>query len=331
MLLQYLNLFETDAEWNLAAEQYVFDALPRDRSYFMLWQNRNAVIIGKYQNTLAEIHADYVREHQIQVVRRLSGGGAVYHDLGNLNYTLITDAEGLGKLDLSLFCRPVQRALRALGIPAELTGRNDLTVKGKKISGSSQYIRQGRVMHHGTLLYDSDLEAVSLALRADADKLQSKGVASVRSRVANIRPFLPKDLSLEEFRLLLLEQILAETPGEEYRFSLRDRETIEGIKNQRYSRWEWNFGRSPAASVEKKKRIEGCGTVSVFLTAEGGCISGLSFRGDYFSALDPELLADKLIGCRLQEEELSRILAETDPGLYLHGMTKDALIRLLLY
>ncbi len=331
MILNYILLPDTDAEWNLAAEQYVFDALPRDRSYFMLWQNRNAVIVGKYQNTLAEINADYVREKQIQVVRRLSGGGAVYHDLGNLNYTLISDAEGLGKLDLSFFCLPVLRALRALGLHAELNGRNDLTVDGKKISGSSQYIRQGRVMHHGTLLFDSDLDAVSRALHADAEKLESKGVASVRSRVGNIRPLLPKDLSLDAFRRLLLAQILAETPGEEYRFRPADLRAIEEIKNQRYARWEWNYGRSPSGSAEKKRRIEGCGTVSVFLTTDAGRIRSLSFRGDYFSTLEPELLAEKLVGIRLCEEDLNCALSDLDPGLYLHGMTREALIRLLLY
>ena len=171
--LFYLDLHTTDAAWNLAAEQYVFESLPRDRSYFMLWQNRSAVIVGKHQDTLAEINRPYVEAHGIQVIRRPSGGGAVYHDLGNLNYTIITDSGSTDRLDLSLFCQPVLRVLRALGVPAELTGRNDLTVEGRKFSGSAQYLRQGRILHHGTLLFDSDLGAVQQALRVDPEKIRS--------------------------------------------------------------------------------------------------------------------------------------------------------------
>lgn len=331
MKLNYLDLYTTDAAWNLAAEQYVFDALPRDRAYFMLWQNKNAVIIGKYQNTLAEINAEYVKEHQIQVVRRLSGGGAVYHDFGNLNFSFIADAEGLGQLDMRLFCLPVIRALRSLGVPAELNGRNDMTVDGKKFSGNSQYIRQGRVLHHGTILFDSNLEAVGRALQPDEEKLSSKGVPSVRSRVTNLRPYLDASLSLADFRSVLLAQILSETPGEEYAFSELDLQRIAEIREQRYARWDWNYGRSPAGNMEKKRRIEGCGTLSAFLGTDRGRISALQFAGDFFSTLGPDGLAERLIGAGLNEEELTMALSQLDPGLYLQGMTKDALIHFLLY
>ena len=206
--LSYLLPEGTDAPRNLASEQYVFDALPRDRSYFLLWQNRSAVIIGKHQDTLAEINRPFVEQRGIQVVRRLSGGGAVYHDLGNLNYTIITDAGSTEKLDMRLFCQPVLRLLRKLGVPAELTGRNDMTVDGQKFSGSAQYLRQGRILHHGTLLFDSDLSTVQQALRVDPDKIRSKGLASVRSRVTNLKPWLPAGMDLPRFRAALLEEIL---------------------------------------------------------------------------------------------------------------------------
>lgn len=331
MKLNYLNLYTTDAAWNLAAEQYVFDALPRDRNYVMLWQNKNAVIIGKYQNTLAEINAEYVKSHQIQVVRRLSGGGAVYHDLGNLNFSFIADTDGLGKLDLKLFCRPVIRTLQSLGVPAELNGRNDMSVEGKKFSGNSQYIRQGRVLHHGTILFDSDLDAVGRALHADAEKLQSKGVPSVRSRVTNLLPYLGGRMDLAGFREALLAHILGEQPGEAYEFTEEDLQAIREIREQRYARWEWNYGASPAGCLEKKRRIDGCGTVSAFLSTDKGRICELSFHGDFFSTLGPEALAQRLIGTRLEEEELASVLSDLDPGLYLQGMTRDALIRFLLY
>ena len=330
MKLNYLDLYTTDAAWNLAAEQYVFDALPRDRSYFMLWQNKNAVIVGKYQNTAAELNAAYIKEQGVQVVRRLSGGGAVYHDLGNLNFSFITDAGAMEKLDLSLFCRPVIRTLQKLGVPAELNGRNDMTVDGKKFSGNSQYRRQGRVLHHGTLLFSSDLEAVTRALHVDAEKLSGKGVSSVRSRVANLRDYLPPEIELPEFRALLLREMLSEAPGEEYRFSDEDLRSIESIREERYARWDWNYGLSPAAQIEKKRRVEGCGSVSVFLTTEGGRISALVFRGDFFSSREPERLSEKLIGVPLREDALSPALNGVDVGLYLQGMSREALIQILL-
>ena len=185
MKLSYLDLMTTDPSYNLAMEQYVFDCLPRDRMYFMLWQNDNAIIVGKYQNTIAEINEEAVRERGIRVVRRLSGGGAVYHDMGNLNFTFITDVGESNALDLKLFCEPVVRTLATLGVKAEVNGRNDITIDGKKFSGNSQYIRQGRVMHHGTIMFDSDLSVVSEALRVDPTKIQTKGIRSVRSRVTN--------------------------------------------------------------------------------------------------------------------------------------------------
>ena len=331
MKLNYLNLRETDAEWNLAAEEHVFDALPRDRMYFMLWQNRNAVIVGKYQNTLAEINTDFIREHQIQVVRRLSGGGAVYHDLGNLNYSFIADADPSGRIDLSHFCQTVIRALRSLSIPAELNGRNDMTVDGKKFSGNSQYVRQGRVLHHGTILFDSDLDAVGHALRVDAEKLRTKGVASVRSRVTNLRPYLNEAVSLSDFRDVLLREILCDMPGEEYRLTDEDRRMIDQIKAVRYGTWEWNYGRSPAANLEKRRRIEGCGTVCASLCTDHGRIASLCFSGDFFSSKDPEELAERFCGAPLNAEGLAQALNDTDPGLYLHGISREKLIELLLY
>ena len=172
-----------DPYFNLAMEQYVFDRLPREEDYFMLWPNENTIVVGKYQNTAAEVNASFVREHKIPVARRLSGGGAVYHDLGNINYTFITDAQKGSRLNFEKFCRPLVRVLQSLGVPAQVSGRNDVTIEGMKCSGSSQYIREGRIMHHGTILFDSDLDVLGKALIVPEDKIVSKGVASVRSRV----------------------------------------------------------------------------------------------------------------------------------------------------
>lgn len=328
-MLNYLDLTTTDPAWNLAVEEYVFDCLPKDRMYVMLWQNDNAIIIGKHQNTLAEINETYVREQGIRVVRRLSGGGAVYHDLGNLNFTVIADAEGDG-LDFGRFCDIVIRALAKAGIQAERNGRNDMTIDGKKFSGNAQYIRHGRVMHHGTILFDSDMSVLAGALRVDPSKIQAKGIKSVRSRVTNIRPYLPHDLTLEQFRAFLLESILEQFPGEAYNLTQQDLAAIQTIRENRYATWNWNFGHSPACTVMKKQRIEGCGTVAAYINMDQGRIKDISFRGDFFAAEDQTQLSQSLAGCPLEEAALTERLKKTDVSRYFMGLTPSLLVQLLL-
>lgn len=328
MKLNWLNLTTTDPAWNLAVEQYVFDNLPRDRMYLMLWQNDNAIIIGKNQNTHAQINQAFVQQHGIKVVRRLSGGGAVYHDMGNLNFTLIADAEGSTELNFRLFCGPVIRALAKVGVKAELNGRNDMTIDGRKFSGNAQYMRGGRVMHHGTILFDSNPEVLSGALQVDEEKIRSKGVQSVRSRVTNVRPHLPKDLTLPQFRKILLESILEETPGEPYVLTGQDLQAIDVIKRSRYDTWDWNYGKSPSCTIQKHRRFEGCGTVEAYLTVDRGVIREISFRGDFFSLEDPAALAALLAGCPHDPQALTNRIPER-VDRWFHGLSHQALLELL--
>jgi len=326
--MNYLNLKTTDPAFNLAVEEYVFDYLPRDRMYVMLWQNDNAIIIGKNQNTLAEINEAYVKEQGIRVVRRLSGGGAVYHDLGNLNFTVIADAQG-ESLDFGRFCALVVKALQRVGVKAEINGRNDMTIGGKKFSGNAQYLRQGRVMHHGTILFDSNASVLAKALQVDEAKIQAKGVKSVRSRVTNVRPCLPVDMTLQQFRQILLNTILEEEPGEEYVLTEKDLEIVETLKRERYDTWEWNYGHSPACTLHKKGRVEGCGTVEAFITLREGKISQIVFKGDFFGVSDPEQLASLLIGCRPDRASLEERLSQTEVSRYFMGMTITELLNIL--
>lgn len=325
----FIDVKTTDPAFNLALEQYAFDSLPRDRSWFLLWQNHNAIIIGRHQNTLAEINEEAVRARGIAVVRRLSGGGAVYHDLGNLNFTFIQDAAQGGQLDMGLFCRPVAQALRAMGVEAQVNGRNDITIDGQKFSGNSQYVREGRVMHHGTIMYSSDLDTVGQVLQVDPEKIRAKGVRSVRSRVTTVQSHMPRPLPLEQFKARLLEEISRERPMEPYALTWSDIAAVEAIKRSRYDRWEWNYGVSPPCDLLRRRRVEGCGLVEAHIRLVGGCITGVSFFGDFFSAAEPEELAELLRGCPLREEDLRERLEGVDVSRYFAGLTGDVLISLL--
>ena len=328
-MLYYIQSPSTDPHFNLALEQHVFDNLDQRHSYFMLWQNTSAVIVGKHQNTIAEINAAYIQEHEIAVVRRLSGGGAVYHDLGNLNFTFVADGTDQG-FDFSVFCKPVARALALLGVPVAISGRNDMTIDGKKFSGNAQYMKRGRVMHHGTILYNSDLEAMSRALNVPPDKITSRGIKSMPSRVTNIQPYLRQNRPIAWFRDALRDFMFQEHAMRTHTLTPHDLEEARRLQNTIYLQWDWNYGASPAYSIRKKRRVEGCGAIEVFMDVHEGSISGIAFYGDYFGNGDAAELARRLEGCALEENALRRTLSDLDIGLYFNNCDTDGLVSLLL-
>lgn len=296
----------------------------------MLWQNYNSIIVGYYQNTSREISASFVREKGIKVVRRLSGGGAVYHDLGNLNYTFIGNQNEKNRIDFDKFCSLIVEALAVIGVTAERSGRNDITIEGKKISGNAQYFYNGRVMHHGTLLFDSDLSVLTQALNVSKDKIESKGVRSITSRVTNIKPYLDRDMSLRDF-WMTLEQFLGENgKWEEYKLNQKDLSIIEEIKQSRYDLWDWNYGKSPDYNVLKERRIEGFGKIEIYLQVEKGIIISASMRGDFFASRELEKLCDLLIGHRLEYNELSHTLQNKALEGILHNLETSDLVKILI-
>lgn len=330
-MMKLIQSDSTDPGFNLALEQYVFDSLDRSCAYFMLWQNKNTVVVGKHQNTVAEINLPYVKEHNIRVVRRLSGGGAVYHDLGNVNFTFIDDCGETGAFDFSLFCRPVMHALERLGVRAELSGRNDMTIHGKKFSGNSQYVKQGRVMHHGTLLFDSNLDEVEQVLSVSKDKIESKGLSSVRSRVTNIRPYAADPaMDVSRFIRVLKNAMAEQFQMEEYALSLQDCEAILQLKERIYDRWDWNYGASPAYTIHKERRVEGCGKLEIYMDVREGLIREISFYGDFFGNGDPEELGNRLIGCPLEEAALISRLENMPISHYFYPMNRTMLVSILM-
>ena len=325
----YIESPSTDPRWNLALEEFVFSQMDPTKEYFMLWQNHNTVVIGKNQNTVAEINTDYVRDHHITVVRRLSGGGTVYHDLGNLNFSFIADAQNMNQINFERFCQPVVKTLQDMGVPAEVNGRNDMLIAGRKFSGNAQYTKHGRVLHHGTLMFSSKLDTVSCALRPNQKKLQSKGIASVSSRVCNISEFLPADITLTQFKQALLSNITGDASPKPYIFSSSELTTIEQIKQNRYDLWDWNYGYSPRYQITKERRIDGCGTLQISVDVDKGIIRDIQFLGDFFDYGNLNELSSLLKGCSIQTDALAQQLQRIDLNQYIRGLSASELVSIL--
>ena len=327
----YIESESFDPHFNLALEQYVFDNLDKNENYFMLWQNDNAIIVGKHQNTVAEINAEYTKENNIKVVRRLSGGGAVYHDLGNLNFTFIVSAGGgYEQFNFSDFCKPIIELLNSLGVNAVLNGRNDMSIEGKKFSGNSQYAKRGRIMHHGTIMFDSDLDIVGNSLVVSKDKIQTKGVTSIRSRVTNIKPHMQTDVSIEEFKRLLVHHVFKGAEVPQYHLTEEDIKKIEALASEKYRTWDWNYGSSPKYSVIKERRFEGVGGITLCMDVENGIIKDFDIYGDYFGNGDKSNLKEILVGKQLRKDVIEDSLKDICIGDYINKLEKDEFIDLLI-
>ena len=326
----YFESHDTDPYHNLALEQFIFDSF-REDNCFMLWQNHNSIIVGKHQNTVEEINTAFVKEMDIKVARRLSGGGAVYHDLGNLNFTFVTDADRQKGIHFSAFCKPIQEALSALGIPVEISGRNDMTVEGKKFSGNAQYVKNGRVMHHGTILYDSDLDILSRALKPGKDKIESKGIKSVQSRVTNIRPYMKTDMPVTDFWSALKDYMISAFSMRELRLTPEQHAEVKELRERVYSQWNWNYGKSPPYTLYKAGRIEGCGKIEILLDIEKeGKIKNIAFYGDFFGNREPGELGKILTGHYLNYDDLKAALNDIDISQYFYGLNSESFLALFL-
>ena len=316
----YLETESNDPAYNLAFEEYV-QTHRRNGNYLILWQNRNAVIIGRNQNAKEEINAAFVKAHDIKVIRRNTGGGAVYHDMGNLNYSFITDAGDIAQRTSQLFTAPVVGALRALGMDAQASGRNDILISGRKVSGTAQHIIQGRILHHGTLLFESNPEMIAGALNPDPTKFQSKSVKSVRSRVGNIRSLLPSDMTLEAFWEYLKSALSADgiIPT-----SLTDDELAEirKLKAEKYDTWDWNFGRSPKFQRKAKNRYSG-GALEINLSVADGYIQDILSVGDFLGLTPIEPLEAALKACIYQEAAVAAVLDRINLQEMLGGIEKQ--------
>ena len=325
------NLDSTDPRFNLALEEYVLRHAPDADDYLMFYVNRPSIIVGRNQNTIEEIDAELVAERDIQVVRRISGGGAVYHDLGNLNFSFHVPYDRTRFNRYEHFTRPIVEVLASLGVPAELGGRNDILAGGRKISGNAQFVSPPRMLSHGTLLFDSDLDAVGAALRPKPGKVESKGVKSVRSRVANISEFLASPLALVELRDAILVRLFGTADRSRIPtvpLTDDDRAKVHELSARKYRTWDWNFGENPPSNVQRAKRFP-AGELDVRIDVQGGRIAGLRIFGDFMGRSDVAHLEGRLVGLPYDRRAMQDALDGVALGEYFDGIPDEDVMLLL--
>jgi lipoate-protein ligase A len=297
----------TDPYFNIATDEYILKHIEED--CFMLWRNDKAIIVGQYQNTLAEINYDYVKEQNIAVVRRISGGGAVYHDLGNINFSFTQQGKNASLSDFEKFTRPIVQVLQSLGADARFEGKNDLMIDGKKIAGNAAHIHKNKILHHGCLLFASKIRDVSEALRINPVKYTDRAIKSVPKRVTNISDHLKSPVSLEEFTQKLMAHVLATYPNARpYAFTEEDKKKIEKLRDEKYATHEWNFGKSPEYNYKKAVRTGG-GLLEINLDVKNGRIERAKIFGDFFSEIGIKEVEDSLINIHHEEGAIRNTLS----------------------
>ncbi len=321
--MEFLTFSSLDPAFNLALEERLFDSLPPEHpGLFMLWQNGPSIIVGRHQCTAEEVNADFVRRENLPVVRRITGGGAVYHDTGNLNFSFIENANGQERVNFRRYLEPVREALRDVGVRAEISGRNDLEVDGRKISGSGQRIHRGKVLHHGTLLVDVDFGRLSEALSVDPEKIRSKGVASVRARVRNLSECWTPGTDMGTLKCCLLRHCAASAA----RLDMGDYAAAQALADSKYRQWSWNYGASPAFTEEKRRRFP-WGGVNLRLSVRNGRIADCRIYGDFFANAEIEDLENMLAGLQHEPGALAEALEDVPWELYFSGCDPEEMRR----
>ncbi len=317
-----------DAYFNIASEEYLLKKYPEEE-IFLLYVNAPSIIVGRFQNTMAEINIDYVTENNIKVVRRMSGGGAVYHDLGNLNFSFHTAAQGEDFSDFKKFTQPVVDLLQSLNVPAELKGRNDLLVEDKKFSGNAKLAKNGKIIQHGTILINSEMKVLGDALKINPLKYKDKAVKSNRARVTNLLPYLPANLTVESFKKLLIDYMLEydDKKGKVYQLSLQEIREIEELSREKYSTWNWNYGISPAYGFNKAIKVD-AGFIEVHLDVKNGVILDAKIFGDFFASKSIHEFEDLLKGERHEVENIKRIMRKIPLKEYFGDVNVDDVVDL---
>lgn len=326
--MKYIINKNRNPYFNLALDEYAMKHIDESEDFFFLWQNDPAVIIGKNQNTAEEINSQFIKDNDIKVARRVSGGGAVYHDEGNLNFTFIISVDDPGKVNYKKYVQPIVDALASMGITAELSGRNDILVDGLKISGNAQRLANGKLMHHGTIMFDLNVENMVRSLNVAPDKIISKGMKSVRSRVTNIKDRLPEGTEITEFWDQLQYYLSNEGQDEEIVLSEEDIKKIEFEAVNKFGTWDWIYGENPVFDLKNEKRFS-WGNLRLKMNVEASKIESIRFEGDYLGLSDVKDIEERLIGVRFSEEDVSNTLREFNLKEYFGADALEDIIELM--
>ncbi len=316
-----------DPRINLAIEEHLLRNVQVDDSILLFYINEPAVIMGRNQNSQQEIDPDYIREQGIHVVRRLSGGGAVFHDLGNLNFSFITPSRA-GLHDFARFTGPVIQVLRALGIDAELREKSAIFANDKKVSGNAQYAASGRMFSHGTLLFDTDVSMMLQALNPRKAVIESKAVQSVRRFVTNLKDLLDPSYDIYKLKADIVAAVFEGSQPERYLLDEEDWQAINQLSRDKYQSWDWNYGRSPKFNLQKSAQTE-AGKLDVRIDVAKGVIQGVKIYGDFIGPYLVSELEEQLVGLRHQREYLEETLDQIDLSRYFGGLRKEVLLQLL--
>ena len=328
--MKYIVSHSNNPAFNIALEAYAFREMLDEDEIFILWINEPTIVIGKHQNAIEEINKEYTDAHGIHVVRRLSGGGAVYHDLNNLNYTIISNKADEGAFDFKTFSKPVIDTLAKLGVKAEFTGRNDLEIDGKKFCGNAQAYYKGRMMHHGCLMFDVDTSVLADALKVSKDKIESKGIKSVRARVTNINDELPQKMDVQAFRDALLEQVKKENPDmTEYKFSEAELERIKQSEKEQFGNWDWIYGAAPEYTIKRSVRYP-AGKITIYANVEKSLIKSIKIYGDFFGIGDVSDIEQLLVGSRYEYKDVLEKLQTLDTSHYFSRMTTEEVAKAIV-
>ena len=311
----------------MAFDEYALEQLPLDEPLFFLWRNRSAVIIGLNQNVYAEVDINYLRQHDIALARRITGGGAVYHDLGNLNYTIVGRSSDIER-DYPEYARHMQQALLALGVKAELSGRNDILVDGRKVSGYAKRVYKDRLMVHGTLMFDVDIDCLTRVLTPPTNKLESKGIASVKSRVLNLKEHLPQFTNIGALTQALEQHLSRQYQDKEYILTEAQLTEIRTIAETKFATPSWIYGRSPNETITYSKRLP-CGNVAVHMDIRKGIITQCSITGDFLGNTPIASLENLLQGCLYERGALLQRLSGLKTQDYLDNTSTETFINLL--
>ena len=324
----YIETGSTDVYYNFGLENYFATEKRLPDTVFLFWRTTPTLMVGKYQNILEEINKPYADAHGIHLVRRMSGGGTIYTDLGGWQFTFIEHSPEQ-QIEFAQYIGPVVDAVRELGADASFNGRNDLLIDGRKFSGNAQYRKRDRIMHHGTILYDSNLSMVSQALAVSRDKIESKGLKSVQSRVTNVKPYMTEDIPVERFVTALRDAMFRDYALQSYTLDAAQQAAVEKLQSEVYDTWDWNFGASPPYSICKERRVENCGKLEVHMDVEKGVIQRIAFFGDYFGDGDTAELGERLVGQKAERAALHEALATVNIGDYFHNLDLETFLDIL--